>query len=315
MSQQTQVLGDLRHECRLCGGSCQGNFVRLLNSAEEARIRDAAEKLEVANPIVDGSLRMVDGRCVFLGDDQLCTIHKELGGTVKPAVCQQYPVITIVIEDGERRLGIDPGCYTSIRTWRTGPVVPDSRLYGSRVEIAPEERVWEERVLDLCSLDDVTLGRVLATLTSEAGTPFPPKFCARFIERVQGMDLPALIEDPNTAQMLRTSLRPIADAAPDWDPTSPPAWPFGADEDAYAVGVVRRMLFLRLAYKNIPSVITVAMLTAAGGLAAGWSNQDTDGFGRTLAGWVRALRAPAFLRALVPDHRTLMWLARGDTRS
>ena len=69
MSGTIEILDEMRHTCLSCGGSCQGNWVRPIGD-EEDRIRALAPSLGVTDPVVDGKLRMADGKCVFLDADK-----------------------------------------------------------------------------------------------------------------------------------------------------------------------------------------------------------------------------------------------------
>ena len=72
-----------RHRCLTCGTCCQGVYVEV-GPEEVPRIEEAARALGVEDPIDDGGLRFENGRCVFLGEDLLCDIHRRFGGEAKP---------------------------------------------------------------------------------------------------------------------------------------------------------------------------------------------------------------------------------------
>ena len=79
-----------------------------------------------------------------------------------------------------------------------------------------------------------------------------------------------LIDRPDMAPKLRWSLGHVATAVKGWDPAAPPAWPaLAPTEEAYALDVIRRMIYLRLAWQ-LPSVAGVALLTAIGAIASAW---------------------------------------------
>src|SRR5258708_38059257 len=50
-----------------------------------------------------------DGRCVFLGSDNLCIIHKEAGMEVKPITCQFFPLHAVQAPDGVH-ISLNTGC-------------------------------------------------------------------------------------------------------------------------------------------------------------------------------------------------------------
>jgi len=311
-----EILSEPRHVCKTCGGSCQGNIVRLMSDDEEARIREAAEKLGMETPIVEGHLRMEGGRCVFLGADNLCDIHRAFGAATKPVVCQQYPMIAVRVED-KLRVGLDPGCYTSIQTWRDGPKVPDSKLVASTVALPEDQLPVEEGLLDLCSIEGVTIARVAAALTGEeppeGSDALPPGFARRVVTRLQAAALQPLLDLPDTAPKIRETLAPVVAAISEWDPEAPPPWPaLGAEEEAYAISAIRQMLYLRLAHR-IPIVTGVALIALVGVIACAWGTREPYAFGAALAAWCRAMRAPAFWREITPDPVRMTWLATGKT--
>src|SRR5258708_4535590 len=92
-----------QHTCRMCAHSCR-NYDVMLTEQEARRLslplwRELIEPLPAEMPLVvlDTTTnqytlnKRADGRCVFLGDDNLCVIHKEAGVEVKPTVCQFFP--------------------------------------------------------------------------------------------------------------------------------------------------------------------------------------------------------------------------------
>jgi Fe-S-cluster containining protein len=303
----------LRHGCLMCGRSCQGIHIPILGEDEAARIAQIASRLGVTEPIVDGKLRLDGGACVFLGADGLCGVHREAGFAAKPTVCRQYPLVALRTESGVR-VGVDPSCYTAITTWRDGPAVPEQSLTASRVALEPGDAAQEASLLDLVGQPGQTvagIARALLGAPDPGDGSLPPGLAARIVNRLHAADLRGLLGREGTAPALRSTLGPLADAAPGWSTEAPPAWPaIEPDEDAWAVEVVRRMLFLRLA-PTLPSPATNALLTLVGAIAVGWATHDPTAYGAGLSGWVRAIRAPMVWSALVPDAPTLAWLATG----
>ena len=297
----------LRHSCLMCGGSCQGTYIPVLSEEEHARIERAAAELGVAAPVVEGRLRLESGACVFLGPDGLCSIHRALGFAAKPTVCKQYPLVALRAEQ-ELRVGVDPGCYTAIRTWRTGPPVPEQSLTASKVPLEANEAAQEASLLALVGQPGQTLSGIAAGLL---GPQAAPGLAGRIVTRLQAADLDALLIRPGTAPALVSALGPLAKEVPRWSAAAPPPWPvLGEVEEAWAVEVVWRMLFLRLA-PTLPSPATSALLTVVGAVASAWTASDPDAFGAALSGWVRAIRAPMVWSAIVPDSAALAWLATG----
>ena len=90
-----------RWSCHQCGVCCRGSIVPL-SAADTARLEaqkwhERPEFQGVATttsyPGGDRQLaKRADGSCVFLCDDGLCRIHKELGFEAKPLVCRMFPL-------------------------------------------------------------------------------------------------------------------------------------------------------------------------------------------------------------------------------
>jgi hypothetical protein len=53
--------------------------------------------------------KRADGRCVFLGDDNLCEIHRQYGMQAKPFACQLYPFV-LTPTAGKWRVGLRFDC-------------------------------------------------------------------------------------------------------------------------------------------------------------------------------------------------------------
>ena len=82
--------------CHLCVAACckqnGHNFSVLLEPAEYARFRP----FSLEYPVETGSFRAIervipyrDGRCLFLGDDDLCTIYED-----RPRSCRRFECIS-----------------------------------------------------------------------------------------------------------------------------------------------------------------------------------------------------------------------------
>jgi lysine-N-methylase len=106
MSTPFVVPPGLRFTCSRCGDCCRGWNV-MLGPGEEERLRaldwkGKEEDLVDAGCVVSTRLsgggrpvrrlaRRDDGACVYLGEDNLCRIHKHFGGETKPLMCQLFP--------------------------------------------------------------------------------------------------------------------------------------------------------------------------------------------------------------------------------
>lgn len=302
-----------RHACLGCGHCCTGAFVEV-DADEARRIEALAPGLGVERPVVDGGLRFTDGHCVFLAEDNRCRLHAHHGAESKPHICRQYPFVAIETEDGPRA-GIDPGCSTAWRTWRTGPrFVPDA-LRTSRRLLPPEQRGAERALLGAMAGDATVAGLLHLLCTGTRGGPeLPPGFAGRWIGRVKEARLREFLARPDTGRGLREALAPLPETIAALDPAAPPPWRLPAQLDAWAVEVTRRTIFLRRAI-GFPVVQGVALLTLGGAVLCGWASTSPERFGPAIAGWARIVRFRAIWGRLVPDAPSLAHLATGAART
>ncbi|MFZ5480021.1 MAG: hypothetical protein ACOZNI_24865 [Myxococcota bacterium] len=281
--------------------------VRLLDG-EEARVRAHADALGVDEPVGGGALRQHEGACVFLDADARCRLHAAFGADAKPRVCAQYPVVAVRTETG-LRVGVDPGCYTGLRTWRDGPAIAGGAVHALQDARAPGVAAVELRLAAACAARGQTLGGLVGALVGEdPDGGFPPRFAARWRARLREVDVGRLIAEPAAGVSLRASLAGVAalSAREDW----PSPAPLSPEAEAWALEVVERMVWLRLC-RTLPDPMPVALLVAAGAWTCAVADARPEAFGPALAGWTRALRAPAFRAALVPDAATMGRLAVG----
>ncbi len=260
----------LRHACSRCGASCTGHRV-LLQPGEAERLEALADELGVSDPVEGTTLRLADGRCVFLTESRLCGIHEHAGLGAKPLACQQYPLVVVRTEE-DLRLGLDPGCLNTWQSWRTGPAVDPERVLASRVEMGAEARAIEIRVLGLCE-QATSVGGLLGALVDEPPVDgLPPAWAAAWATACRAVGLPA--------------------------PEIPPKWVLGTEGEALGVETVRRMVHLRLATDR-GAADQVARLVLGGALLAAWRDPDLPAFGTGLAQWTRSLRESSFYERLV----------------
>jgi Fe-S-cluster containining protein len=308
MPPKVTVLAPPRHACLGCGGSCQGVRVRLIGD-EVTRIPAIAATLGVEQPVVDGVLRQVDGRCVFLDDANRCRIHAAHGSAAKPWICRQYPLVVARTEAGDR-LGIDPGCYTAWSTWRDGPAVEVDEFAANKAERDSATAQEEQAFLGLAR--NGTVSGLLGALIpggDPAAEALPNGLAGRWITRLQHAPS-AMVDRPENGPSFRGALLPVLAAATTWSPDSPPPWPIlAAPEDAWAVEVARRLVFLRL-IPHLP-VRGTALLALLGAVACAWADPRPERFGPAMSAWSRALRVPAFWSRIVPGPAELQWLATG----
>jgi Fe-S-cluster containining protein len=297
-----------RHACTLCGGSCQGVFVSLLPEEVE-KVEAQAKVLGIDAPVVDGKLRRFEGGCVFLGPQQRCRIHEAFGGPEKPSVCQQYPVVAVRTRQG-LRVGIDPGCYTHVRTRHTGERVAPSGLIENEVPMDAQDEAFEAALVR--ALGGGRLAPVLDMLAGRRPDPTSPpreSFQRHLATVLCSAGLEELTTHPDFAPSIRERIQPLLEAAHRAQQEVPP-WGLDPEQEAFAADAVARLLHLRVAATAIPVIPAVAVLGISGAVAAAWSTSDTDELGARLAAWVRAVRIPVFWRRIVPDTQALMTLAR-----
>jgi Fe-S-cluster containining protein len=312
MSQPFHVLGPLRHDCTGCGGCCHGVVV-FLSAEEQVRVRGFAQAMGLPDPVDQGRLRFEGGRCPFQGDDELCRIHSAHGIEAKPLLGRQYPLVLSRTEQG-LRAGVDPGCYDGWRSWEQGPLLESRAGAVETRKLGPRAARHEDRLLDMLELRGLQLARLACLLADEpAAVPggLPPGFAQRLVTRIAQARLSTRISPEASGAMLHGVMAPVLSYAEALDPASLPAWPvLSPTQDAFAVELIRRMVFLRLV-PGVTAPVAVAVLGVAGAVLCAWHDPSPAGFGRGLAGWTRIMRSPAFLEAVAPDPATLLSLATG----
>lgn len=125
-----------RFACHGCGACCRTGWQARVTPEEAARFAGhdwAAEDARFAGGFLDEEkrpdgtvevrLRWTGGRCIFLDPDDLCRIHKRLGGEAKPDVCQKFPLSFVRAPDGSLDVTVLPECETWHDGHRTGEIV------------------------------------------------------------------------------------------------------------------------------------------------------------------------------------------------
>lgn len=181
---------EARWDCHQCGACCHGLAVEL-SPAEVARI-DAALYRDVLGdqPFYERAfidpdapakrvLRHRPGKreaCVFLGDDQLCLIHKRQGAAAKPNACQAFPLIVVHVPVGPPRLGLRVNCESMGKSFEDGPRVSDSAAFakglGTRIgsQRVDGEILYFQEVVSFAELE-ATFRQIVAVLAKEGPTP------------------------------------------------------------------------------------------------------------------------------------------------
>jgi Fe-S-cluster containining protein len=112
----------LHFSCHMCSGCCRfWNVLATEGEVERFRHFDWAStrprftNREVVEDAGDGLHRLshIDDACIFLDDDNLCAIHKELGPEAKPVMCKQFPYSLIDTPEGVV-VSLDFACPTVV---------------------------------------------------------------------------------------------------------------------------------------------------------------------------------------------------------
>lgn len=133
------ILPEARFACQRTGMCCSGYRVGPVADDVAARIeahsfRENVDRIRAAGgPFrvteIDGRemrvLSQVDGRCVFLGADGLCVVHRELGAEAKPALCRMYPLDVAIAPDGIAYVSLNMECAGFARG-QHGPPLEDT---------------------------------------------------------------------------------------------------------------------------------------------------------------------------------------------
>lgn len=309
---RTVALGPVRHSCHRCGTCCTGWRVRLADTGEQRRLIRQAEILGVEQPIEEGSLRRVDGRCAFLGADNMCRIHARFGHDQKPLVCQFFPRRALVAGDVVR-VGADPGCTSTWKSWHNGPLLDLSPIPSPRAESFPAElAAAEEGLIGLAGADGMTLALFWGVVAGDrsAMPELPLGLIGRLATRLK--HIAPYLRDPDNGDIAGGWLFPMADAIDAVDVARPPSivGRLDAEQEAFALEVLRRTLFLRLGDEVIPP-IGQALLWLGGVLAAAWADPRPERFGPALSAWSRVSRLTNFWAPLMPDTAMARWVLSG----
>ena len=147
-----RVPANLRWDCGSCGDCCR-NFIlgpvdphiieQLKNEAIETRWEPARQRPWFHTKTAPNGQEQYylspgeDGACIFLRDDQLCSIHATLGPEYKPTFCREYPYHGI-LDRNALTLTARADCSSFHETFDTGTPVEErakefaalSRPYG-----------------------------------------------------------------------------------------------------------------------------------------------------------------------------------------
>jgi len=317
MAQPIETLGPLRHHCYACGKCCFGIQVPLPDPEERARITRYGEELGIESAVENNEIRVHEGRCSFLDENLLCSIHKEYGFENKPHRCREFPLKAVQTEGKILRAAVDPGCVNTYRSWRDGEEqsVDDLIIHNSQWE-QPDKNFERIILHGISNQPGATIGSTLQILAGLTNThqdaALPPGFAGRLIERAQAARLRQFIHHPELGWGMRSSLEHLPDCIEALDPANPPPWPVLSEEqEAFALEVLRRTLFLRLAPMT-PASQGLSLLVLSGAVLAAWADPSEKPFGEALSVWSRIVRIRALWFRFFPDPAIMRWLVTGQ---
>jgi len=311
------ALGPPRHARNACGTCCTGWRIKVLEHEVE-RIEAHARALDVPDPIIDGTLRTNDGTCVFLGEPtadprqeqpqtRLCRIHSAFGATEKPVICQAFPRLAVHSGDAVR-IGVDPGCSSTWRSYVDGPELDFPQVRSPRLmPLSPELAATEQSLIRLCRQPGMTLPQLVGIVANQPGhaPKLPPGLTRRFLTAMKGQaaDTPGLdfyLGHADAGPLLRGDLEKAANFVRNVDATRPPKLLFSREASALVLETLQRTLFLRLGDAQLPPMGKF-VLQLAGAIACAYVYTRAEAFGRALAAWSRLSRLPDFWVSFVPD--------------
>ncbi|PJB44031.1 MAG: hypothetical protein CO108_09295 [Deltaproteobacteria bacterium CG_4_9_14_3_um_filter_63_12] len=239
----------LKFDCTACGRCCESWTVGPVSKGEADRLGEFRRLLSDQYPRLAAhettqtlwteegwtlTLNFPGGRCLFLGEDRLCIVHKEYGFDAKPAICRRFPLAAVTAE-GELREGIRPLSYGLAGSYQAGsPVDLDSvelrddrraAVISARFELEPELQqalIEQEREL-MAWLPEpkLSFAELLSRLAGAAPTTqrvLPPLFLSDVAKRLSV--LPKLWKRPQNTESqfeaLLQDLYALLAALPSW---------------------------------------------------------------------------------------------------
>lgn len=102
-----KMLEGQNYDCVMCGKCCQSWSVPVSPEEDKrlAAVNWSEHSLRIqggTSAVLNGHLRSLDSRCLFLESDGKCLMQRTSGPEIKPQVCRQFPVIAVETPDGMR---------------------------------------------------------------------------------------------------------------------------------------------------------------------------------------------------------------------
>ncbi len=308
------ALGPIRHACHACGSCCTGWRVKIADVERDRILAHAAalgvpDPIDAAGPSGGAALRTENGACVFLGPDRLCRIHARFGGDEKPLVCQVFPRLAVRGEDFVR-IGADPGCSSTWRTWRDGPELDFPLVAAPKLTaLAPELAQTERSLIQLCNTPNMTLPRLVGVVSGQQHAPkFPPGFLKRLLAPMKHLDF--LLTHPDAGPLLVADLDKATTFIRLVDADRPPRLEISKEMSALFLETLQRTLFLRIGDEALPPMGKL-VLSIAGVVACAYAYKTPERFGRALAAWSRLSRVPGFWEPFIPDVDAARYIMTG----
>jgi len=209
----------MRFTCRMCAGCCRAGWHITLSDGEAERFRHhdwatarpRTAGLELLEPVGEDrwNLGRVDGACVFLDEDNLCAIQKELGADSKPLMCRQFPYHltatpdgivasldfacpTVVANDGAPLAEQESDIRAIATDLQTAAAGTDSPTQSARAEKQPQIRAG----VPLAWADYLVLERILIEVLEDLGRPLTERLliCDQLVQEADKRSAPGAMQ-------------------------------------------------------------------------------------------------------------------------
>jgi Fe-S-cluster containining protein len=123
------------YECKQCGHCCHGIGTVAVTPEEQEKmaeylglsLAELTERYLLVRPHRT-EMKVVDGHCIFYGDDGLCKVHP-----VKPFHCRRWPLHPSILHDEQAWKAIKADCpgFSEDATWQDACRLVKEAGYGS----------------------------------------------------------------------------------------------------------------------------------------------------------------------------------------
>jgi len=331
-----QTLPGARWSCRGCGACCHGfsfgpvepDIIAGLKAADIAsKWPPAAERpWHATQPGPDGEpaiyLTNVDGHCIFLQDDQLCAVHRLLGGDRKPWFCREYPFYPVEDPDGRVSVAVRGDCGGLHESFEDGqPLTEQLPEILSLPRAVPRVRFDAPQVILLpgIAIPSPAWRQVEPHLLDHLATPRAPEDAIAstrahlfaLIQRPEPTPDPAVYAGTMAAVLSMLQQQPdphpaVAEALARWAGRIPP---LTEAAHRYLLLIARGSLLTRqfAMIGGVPAQLGLSLVEAAVSAlnAPGEGPHGPEGLGETMPSFKRWLRAGE-VWGPVCDHRAAL---------